>query len=462
MSLRPVPAIQAALSAGDLSLARRLLDRFASEIAPWARQALAFRTEFLAQDLDKALAVAEEGVERFPEQAKAWLYLANIRLAMARPADALTAAQDGLERFPSNVALLEAAAKAATKSRRPLDALRHRARLAELGWEPARQHALTAGVYAALYRGDDALIHYEKAITAGADREALTQGMARAAEAAKRLELARALWSHVGRSDTDQAQAGLARIARLERLAARQALRSVAVDDLAGLDKAGAISTPRGDLTVWRRPQSKVLILVFGGLHSMMDLAPPAVPAALQHGKGPNLIAFRDVNRLLMLKGAASLAEDHAGTVAALRDLADSWEIERIYVLGYSAGGLAALRYAVDLRAWATLLLSPSLAISENAPSLLLADLLERGEDCYIDARSYLEAAAGGLAVQVAYGADNAADAWQARRIEGLAGVAMTPLDGVSTHSLILTDHHDRLLETLLSDEPGAVSSAID
>jgi tetratricopeptide (TPR) repeat protein len=454
-------AIRTALARNEPLLALELLGAQGGDLETWARVSLTFRAATTAKAFTLAGEAAGEAMASFPDRPESHLYLTTALLNLGRRREGLRAAEAALGRFPDDARLIEIAARAAADNGRSPEAVSRYERLIVLGHSPQRQHLRIARHYTGLYRGAEALEQFEMAIALGADRDEQAPQMAVAAERAGQYNLAVSLWSRAietGRAG-EEGRIALERLARHIRRDELSGRSRVEAQDLWNMRKRGGALTTRGDIRVWRSPGSRDLALVFGGLQTMMNVAPPMAPSSMVERGDINILSFRDANRLLMLDGAASLAKDYQGTLERLNSLMAAWRIRRLYVAGYSVGGLAALRYAVDLGARRLLLMSGVLAMPTGTPQPFLADLVARGGHRYFDARAYLAEQGGGMEVTAAFGAENAGDIWQAHRLAGVPGVTLRPLEGVSQHALALAPQHDQLIEAWLGDE-ASLSSA--
>src|SRR5205085_8981054 len=78
----------------------------------------------------------------------------------------------------------------------------------------------------------------------------------------------------------------------------------------------------------------------------------------LRHSFG-QILYLRDFLSLCYQGGVPGLGDSYAATLAQLKHIVHESSVEKLYVLGSSAGGYAALRYGLDLSADAILALSP-------------------------------------------------------------------------------------------------------
>ncbi len=141
---------------------------------------------------------------------------------------------------------------------------------------------------------------------------------------------------------------------------------------------------------------------------------------------------FRDLSGGL---GFPSLGPDRAASVAAFRRIADELGSKRIYTMGVSVGGYAALSYALELEAVAVLNLAGATDLSSEfmlrrgrIPERVVT--LERFVPVY--ARSLREACAAAARpphVLHAYSIWQARDRKHAEQIAGLPNVELIPVN---------------------------------
>lgn len=275
-----------------------------------------------------------------------------------------------------------------------------------------------------------------------------------ASERAGRFEAALDLWVELETEDPAQVAPAREGRQRVERHLRTRAGSVRHITDMAELveptngDEAIYLS-PTGDLKAWRRPGGGDLVMVFGGLQAMMGVAPPSAPHSLIQLSRLNILSVNDPRRALMMAGVPSLGSDYAETLEGLKSLFDAWRIERVFVLGYSAGGYPALRYAVDLSAQRVVLMSGWIDLSLADQGPLVATLTDRVGHMYEPPRALMGRASNTPCV-LAFGAENARDAAHARSLEDLRNVTLRPLIGVAGHGLAAEAAHDELIADLL------------
>lgn len=154
---------------------------------------------------------------------------------------------------------------------------------------------------------------------------------------------------------------------------------------------------------------------------------------------GFNLIFLFDWLDVAYLGGVSGLGGDAREASAALRDISAGLGGKKIICLGQSAGGHAALRYALELDATGTLAFSPTIldVASETSLSRMSGAL---GRDIpaeELDLRALYAARARPISTKIIYGADNAADGRAAARLAGIRGVEIESLPGVAMHGTL-------------------------
>lgn len=246
---------------------------------------------------------------------------------------------------------------------------------------------------------------------AEAHLQALTETAATGAEARKLLAVCRQLrrWGIVG---------------QLERY------RTIAGPDAGLPDFSG-----ESGFLMARRPNAKKIIFVFTGnarqiwvsLHMLHQLLPDDC----------HVIYLKDNRTAGYLFGIEELADDYAGTVAALRRVIASLGGLPVYCLGSSGGGYASLRYAMDLGALAVLAFTPA----TDASSLnLLPDFTGLGRltaGAAVDIRTFYAEAKNPPRVSLVFGDAEPNDAAACRRLAELATVTLHPIPGYDRHDAV-------------------------
>lgn len=460
-SLSAPDTVRQLLDKGALDEAERLIARHAGDLTPLDRLSLSYRVANGRKDFVQAENLARAILALRPDLPASHDMLAFALNNQARYYDGLAAADEGLARFADHPRLLERSYRSARALGMTAKAIGILERLIALGIEPAKQHAQMGRIYLQLYRGADALAHYHRALEAGHDRKALIVEIATAAERAGLFEAALDYWREAedtGASNAVEAFDALRRVEQHRAALKGQAVLEGGIEALLEMDGEEGLALTGRDLTAWRRAGAPDLVLIFGGLQSLMGVAPPAIPQTLLSDHRVNALSFSDTSRQLMLGGIPSLAPDYEGTLTALRGLIEAWEIQRITVIAYSAGGYSGLRYALDLKADQVLMLAGSVVPPPRSDNVLLADLIQRLGHMLMDSRKEVETRGADIEITLAYGTGSPEDVWQANHLAGLPNVTLKPLEGVATHYLATTHHHDRLIAEVLGETRPARS----
>jgi hypothetical protein len=95
-----------------------------------------------------------------------------------------------------------------------------------------------------------------------------------------------------------------------------------------------------------KRENAKRLLIVFSGNTKQL-----AIPQPVIDDQETSMLCVRDANRCFALMGLPRLGQSYQSVLDSFRRCAEVLGLDKVYVIGTSSGGYAALRYAFDLRA---------------------------------------------------------------------------------------------------------------
>ncbi|WP_102958918.1 hypothetical protein [Mangrovicella endophytica] len=203
------------------------------------------------------------------------------------------------------------------------------------------------------------------------------------------------------------------------------------------VDRAGqdGFSDAKGvDVQIVRRQGSDTVIFAFTGNSDRLGL-----PLNLIHRwmvpLGVHVVYLRDVQRHFYTSGIASLAPTEAGTVAALRRLAEQLGAKRILTYGNSAGGYAALKYALGLQAERALVFGAPTALEMTGELHHLPDL---SAEQLPDLRALYAAAPARPRTHLVASGGVERDVQQAMHLQGPPGVSVELIPDYASHETIL------------------------
>lgn len=154
-------------------------------------------------------------------------------------------------------------------------------------------------------------------------------------------------------------------------------------------------------------------------------------------------IYVRDFSRLLFLRGVASLADTYEGTQAAIRERVKLLGASGLCTMGISGGGLAAIRYGVELGASHVISFSGdtnrrikgTIATIEDPDVKFIAwRVREKIPGDMVDVGPLLRGRSNLPAITLVYGEAAKADRDQASYLADIANVRLHPLAGVAEH----------------------------
>ena len=214
--------------------------------------------------------------------------------------------------------------------------------------------------------------------------------------------------------------------------------------------------------------RATTVVVVFSGLDHGWALNFSELSALLAP-MDVGLMFLQDFQRDFYLCGIASLAPDYAGTVEALRRLLPRPGL-RLFCLGVSGGGFAALHYGAALGAERSLLFA---AQTNGAPGAMQLDarakiayrrILQKAPERVVDTRPLLEANPAGPRIDLWYGEQMPRDRQHALHLQGVPNVHLHPIDGLSAHDVVThlkaVGRFEPLLKQWLADAGVTVATA--
>jgi hypothetical protein len=212
---------------------------------------------------------------------------------------------------------------------------------------------------------------------------------------------------------------------------------------------------PAADVQIVRNPDSDAVLLCFCAAHGTLGLPVNFVHQWL--GRLPvSLVYLKDSRDLFGALGYPSLAVDRAGSIAALRSLADDLGAKRIYALGVSRGGFAAAYCGLELGAKAVLSLAGAVDLTpafinamEEVPEAYVR-MLRAAPDYAINVAERYRSAHQRPQVLIAFSSGFQQDRAQAERMAGVPDVELIAVEGKAQHNVIeLLIRQGRLLDLL-------------
>lgn len=208
-----------------------------------------------------------------------------------------------------------------------------------------------------------------------------------------------------------------------------------------------------------RRAGAGITLLAFCGRHGSLGMPLPVA----HRWFGPldvHVVYLRDLRDDLMETGIPALASDRAGTVRALRELAEACGAAAIVCYGNSTGGYAALVYGLEIGAAAVLAFNAAIHPPDIVPgrhSRASAVLATR------DLRALYLQAARRPRTHLVYGASNPGDAASTSVLSGVPGVTTQAVPDSAGHdahlALIERGQFGPLLHAFVAEQRARIAS---
>jgi pimeloyl-ACP methyl ester carboxylesterase len=249
--------------------------------------------------------------------------------------------------------------------------------------------------------------------------------------------------------------------------AARQIRRSGVLDDLKGMSESGiAINGQHEAFTARHEGGSRKVIIVFTGLDPRFWLSLMVLHGFLKR-LGTHIVYLNDLRQLIFFDGLETVAKGYGRLLDALLKTVNALGADEIHVMGNSAGGFTALRYAADLHAKTFLGTSIRSDLSSGS-SLPMGDFfrnpaLEAYPQMKIDLKPLLAYNAWPERIMLFCGEDNPVDLPHAMHLADLPNVELTMLAGYGYHDVISGLLGRGMFEDVLKRfiDPGPIDKSI-
>jgi hypothetical protein len=225
---------------------------------------------------------------------------------------------------------------------------------------------------------------------------------------------------------------------------------------------------PAAEIQVVRRPDCDNVLLCFCACQGTLGLPVNLIHQWLGRCQA-SLVYIKDLRDLWGGCGFPSLGPDRDAAVVAFQRIVRQLGGKRIYTLGVSHGGYAALYYGLKLNAVAVLNLAgatdltPDFVASAGPVHPEYLKVHELAPEYTLNLRHSYAAAPAKPRVLLAFGAGHPRDRRQAERMAGLPNVELLPMDCAQHNAidpLIRTGRLMPLLERLLSTRRPVLQTA--
>jgi pimeloyl-ACP methyl ester carboxylesterase len=256
---------------------------------------------------------------------------------------------------------------------------------------------------------------------------------------------------------------------QVNRLAAasRQLRRSGIMEEVTALSESGVRIDGRHEAyTARHKDGSNKVIIVFTGLGPRFWLSLMVLHAFLKR-LGTHIIYLTDLRYLIFFDGLETVAKGYRGLLEALLDTVRSLGAEDIHIMGNSAGGYVALRYAMDLHAKTFLGTSIRTDLSLGSTLPLGSFFDDPALDAYphmrVDLKPLLARSAWPERIMLFCGEQNPVDLPHAMHLAYLPNVELTLLGSYVDHDVIAGLLGRGQLDAVLKRfvEPGPIDKPI-
>ena len=252
-----------------------------------------------------------------------------------------------------------------------------------------------------------------------------------------------------GRAESDLARRYFAGAALLEALNLPTAMQAAA-------------SSEKPSVVLLPSRTARTMTIVFSGNNPEF-----ALPAHLLIAHDTHLLLIHDRRRCFALAGIPGLGTDYAECVQSLMRIQEKLAPDSLHILGISAGGAGAIKFASDLQATQLVCFSvpTTLNLDDDPGAELkhypqLTKLYRHDRSLGIDLAAYYDGYVDRPNAIFVYSEGHPRDSWLALRMSGIRGVTLLPTEGYTGHTTyrwLLTEN--KIAPYLDMLYPGAVTS---
>ncbi len=221
-------------------------------------------------------------------------------------------------------------------------------------------------------------------------------------------------------------------------------------------DGSAPVGLDETEVVIARRPGARKVIFVFTGKAKQLWVSIHVLHQLLP-AEDCHVVYLNDRNGSCYLDGVFGLGSTYAEAVAALRSLIASLGDPRVYCIGHSAAGFPAIRYGYDLGADAVLAFS-AMTDASRLETVVQGtewkELKERSPEVAVDIKVLQATSADPPRLLMVFGDKHEFDSFAARRLDGLPGVKLFPVD-YAGHQVISETIADGTFRGLIDEMLG-------
>lgn len=194
------------------------------------------------------------------------------------------------------------------------------------------------------------------------------------------------------------------------------------------------------EAVLWKAPGSGKLLVVFNSMFGDFWLSNPVLHCLIRDNR-TNILYLKDPSERIFAGGLKTYGANFDALIAGISATAKDLAVSDVRVMGFSAGGYAALLAAMKLRANAFLGFSvrTDLSPASRLPNSQFASLADRvADDVYLDLEPLLRASGAPRRGILYYGENEHSDAAHAERLARLPHFVVRRL-AATLHNTVLT-----------------------
>ncbi|MDR6984047.1 Tfp pilus assembly protein PilF [Rheinheimera pacifica] len=195
------------------------------------------------------------------------------------------------------------------------------------------------------------------------------------------------------------------------------------------------------EVTITQSPTADTIVIVFTGLANRTGM-PLAILDRYFAKLNVSTVYLRDPTRLLFNNGVSALGNCFDTSIEYLQDIITASGASKVVTFGISAGGFAAIRYGLALKA--DLILGFGAAINLNADFLkddgrakIIVKRLQGLPANVRDLKPLMQASAGDIPIHLYYCEHMSQDSLHAKHVQNVSGVVLHELKNEKEHNVL-------------------------